>query len=52
MAITAANRMPEVNIILDHHSQAERDMVSRGGTAGRKDQKTRCDRPVQAEVLR
>jgi hypothetical protein len=27
MAITAANRVPEVNIILDHHSRAERDSV-------------------------
>jgi hypothetical protein len=28
MAITAANRAPEVNITLDHHWQAERGMVS------------------------
>jgi hypothetical protein len=28
MAITAANRAPEVNIILDHDSRAERGMVS------------------------
>ena len=52
MAITAANRALEVDIILDQHSQAERGMVSSRQNSAAQRSKTPCDRPVQTEVLR